>query len=169
MKFLAVLTFLLFANGSYKKIKFYNFSHSGHFFTHAAFLASPITSRVFGNSDPFAVITENVNIDNSKHRWSLIPDSEGRMHLVDLNPLDLESVEPRSVPENDVVFILNTRSNPTVGQIITNTLTSIQNSNFNPNNPTRVTIHGWLGTSGSEVNVGVNAAYFQLGDYNVRR
>lgn len=132
-------------------------------------LASPITSRVVGNSDPFAEITKNVDPENSKHRWSLIPDSEGRMHLVDLNPMDLETVEPRSVPEDDVVFILHTRANPTVGQIITNSVASIQNSNFNPSNPTRVTIHGWLGTSGSEVNVGVNAAYFQLGDFNVRK
>lgn len=129
-------------------------------------LASPITSRI---SDPFAEITKNVDPENSKHRWSLIPDSEGRMHVVDLNPMELESVEPRSVPEDDVVFILHTRANPTVGQIITNSVSSIQNSNFNPNNPTRVTIHGWLGTNGSEVNVGVNSAYFQLGDYNVRR
>lgn len=129
-------------------------------------MASPITSRTVENS--FAEITENIMPDNSKHRWSLIPDSEGRMHLVDLNPVDMESVEPRSVPEEDVVFILHTRANPTVGQVITNNVASIQNSNFNPNNPTRVTIHGWLGTSGSEVNVGVNSAYFQLGDFNVR-
>lgn len=136
------------------------------FLTPIAFLASPITSRI--SSDPFAEVIKNVDADSSKHRWSLIPDSEGRMHLVDLNPMDLDTVEPLSVPEDDVVFILNTRANPTVGQVITNTVASIQNSNFNPNNPTRVTIHGWLGTSGSEVNVGVNAAYFQRGDYNVR-
>lgn len=135
-------------------------------FKQTVLLASPITYRTV--NDPFAEVTRNVDPDNSNHRWSLIPDSEGRMHLVDLNPVDMESVEPRSIPEEDVIFILHTRANPTVGQVITNNVASIQNSNFNPNNPTRVTIHGWLGTNGSEVNVGVNSAYFQLGDFNVR-
>lgn len=131
-------------------------------------MASPITSRRIEDNESIAQITRNVDLNDSKHRWTLIPDAEGRMHLVDLNPLEFDSVEPGSVPEDDVVFILHTRSNPTVGQVITNTLASIENSNFNPAHPTRVTIHGWLGTSGSEVNVGVNSAYFRHGDYNVR-
>ena len=51
------------------------------------------------------------------HRWTLIPDSKGRMHLVDLDPLDL-TVDPVHVPEDDFVFLLFTRRNPSVGKVI---------------------------------------------------
>lgn len=89
------------------------------------------------------------------------------MHLIDLNPFE-ETVEPSFVPEEDVHFILWTRSNPTVGQrLIIGNLASVQNSNFNRADPTRVMIHGWQGNGEDEFNTQTAAAYLQRGSYNV--
>jgi Lipase len=102
-----------------------------------------------------------------QHRWEVVPDSEGSMHLVDLNSFE-NSVEPSYVPETDVVFLLFTRQNPTVGQVIRfNDPQSIANSNFNPSHPTRVIIHGWLGSRNDAVNLLVTAALLQSGNFNV--
>lgn len=104
--------------------------------------------------------------EDLKHRWNLVPDSEGNMHLVDLSPYDTP-VEPLFVPETDMNFLLLTRQNPTVLQRISFDQASLDNSNFNPSHPTRFTIHGWQGGVPSAVNVRVAEAYFQHGDYNV--
>lgn len=101
------------------------------------------------------------------HRWELTPDSSGRMHLVDLKPFETP-IEPSFNPASDIVFLVFTRSNPTVGQrIFLNNQASVQNSNFNPAHPTRVTIHGWQGSLNDAVNIEVTAAYLRHGDYNV--
>lgn len=77
--------------------------------------------------------------DDSNYRFNLVPDSEGKMHMVDLNPLETP-IEPAFNPEVDVIFLLFTRQNPNVGQrIILNNLASVRNSNFNPSHPTRFT------------------------------
>lgn len=104
--------------------------------------------------------------ERSDYRWSLVPDADGTLHLVDLNTYD-ESVEPHFDAENDMIFLLFTRRNPTVGQEITWNLESLQNSQFDPSHPTRFSIHGWVGSRESRVNTDVRAAYFQYGEYNV--
>lgn len=125
--------------------------------------ASPLKAQ----NGPFVDIPEIVSLDDSNHRWSYVPDGEGRAHLVDLNPYDTP-VEPLYVPDNDVVFLLYTRSNPTIPQILThNDLASIVNSNFNPNHPTRFTVHGWNGDRTDPVNSVVTPEYLRHGDYNV--
>lgn len=63
------------------------------------------------------------------HRWILVPDGEGRMHLMDLNPIDFEP-EPAFNPNDDVFFILFTRRNPTVGQRLLQTTASISGSQW---------------------------------------
>jgi hypothetical protein len=94
-------------------------------------------------------------------RFQVSPDGEGKMHLIDTNPIN-EPIEPIFNPETDTRFMLHTRLNPTSGQQvlkkypffkfkifyflisqITWTTQSIQNSNFNPAWPVRVLIHGW--------------------------
>lgn len=129
-------------------------------------LGSPLFNKVQDEVEPMVDISQGVVIENSMHRWSLASDSEGNMHLVDLKPYDTP-VEPLFVPENDMFFLLLTRSNPTVSQRISFDQASLDNSNFNPSHPTRFTIHGWQGGVNSAVNIRVAEAYFQHGEYNV--
>lgn len=112
-------------------------------------------------------IPQDVKVNDPNHRWAFIPDSEGRMHLIDINPYDTPEVEPAFVPANDVVFMLFTRQNPTVAQIINFDLGNLAASNFNPAHPTRFTVHGWNGAPSNPVNVLTNQEYFRRGDYNV--
>jgi len=45
--------------------------------------ASPIPT---GKDGPLLEIKHDIAIDAPKHRWELVPDKDGNMHLVDLNP-----------------------------------------------------------------------------------
>lgn len=100
------------------------------------------------------------------HRWTLIPDSQGKMHLVDFDSFEAP-IEPSFVAENDVVFLLFTRQNPTVGQIITFDPASLQNSNFNPSHPTRFSVHGWQSDAETVSNTVLRDAFLAIGDFNV--
>ena len=100
-------------------------------------------------------------------RWSLVPDSEGRMHLMDLEPVELEP-EPFFNAENDVFFLLFTRRNPTVGQRFTQNAAAIRNTNWNNAAPgTRFIIHGLNNNNQSPVNTMITAAYLRRNDFNV--
>ena len=76
--------------------------------------------------------------------------------------------EPFFNAQNDVRFLLFSRSNPTNGQpIIFRDLPSLQNSNYNRNLPTRVIIHGFQNDASSDVNIVLTAAFLRHSDVNV--
>lgn len=100
------------------------------------------------------------------YRWNLIPDGDGNVHIIDVEP-QTEEIEKLFVPESDTILLLFTRSNPLVPQIITRSQASIQGSNYNPNHPTRFLIHGFNSGPSSGVNIAPTRNYLQTGDYNV--
>lgn len=114
----------------------------------------------------FALSVSCVFASPIEHKWNLIPDGDGQMHLIDAAPQVVE-VEPLFNPEVDTRFLLFTRSNPTAAQTITWTAASIQGSNFNANHPTRFLIHGFNSGPSSGVNIASTRSYIQRGDYNV--
>ena len=70
--------------------------------------------------------------------------------------------------ERDTRFLLFSRLNPTIGQqLMFRDLTSLRNSNYDGNRPTRVIIHGFQNDDGSEVNVLLTAAFLRNSDVNV--
>lgn len=101
-----------------------------------------------------------------EHRWSLVPDNEGRMHLVDLNPVEVV-IEPLFNADNDVFFLLFTRRNPLVGQRIGFDAAAIGATNFNRNQETRFIIHGYNNNNLSPVNTMITEAYLRRSDVNV--
>ncbi|XP_049296733.1 pancreatic lipase-related protein 2-like [Anopheles funestus] len=109
--------------------------------------------------------------DNDNHEWHVAADENGNMRLVSYTvPYQLDGERSRKdfVPERDTRFLLYTASNPEVPHILRNgDLDSIINSPFNPNNPTRMIIHGWLGTQNSEINRLTRSALFFTGNYNI--
>lgn len=96
-----------------------------------------------------------------------MPDGDERLHLVDLNPIDIQEPEPSFV-EADVFFVLFTRRNPTSGQRITSTAASINNSQWSSaSSGTRFIIHGWNNNHQSSVNVEITRAFLAHSDHNV--
>ena len=87
------------------------------------------------------------------------------MHVEDLaSPVE---IEPSFNIESDIHMLLFTRFNPVIGQSLFSNVASIQNSNFNPNLPVKVLVHGWLGSRTIPFNIEVTAAYLRRGDFNV--
>lgn len=128
-------------------------------------MASPINQNV-DEISPLVEVQASVNKEDPKHRWTLVPDGSGKMHLVDLNPYEVE-IAPMFNADNDVFFLLFTPRNPTVGQRITFNVNGIRNSQFNSGAPTRFIIHGWNNDNDSPVNRLITAAYLRRGEFNV--
>jgi hypothetical protein len=87
------------------------------------------------------ILLKVISLPLKEPRWVLVPDGEGHMHLVDLNPIE-DAPEPAYDPMTDIVYWLFTRQNPTQAQVITHDMASVRNSNFNPNNELRIHTHG---------------------------
>ncbi|XP_050091952.1 uncharacterized protein LOC126575349 [Anopheles aquasalis] len=126
-----------------------------------------------GNS-PFAqalpiLLVVSQPVDRNSN-WQLVPDSAGRLHLVNTNPynLDQQDVAPVFNPEQDLIFRLFTRANPTTPQILEfGNPASIAASNFNPAHPTRFTIHGWNSNGNDGMNTNIRNRYHAIGEFNV--
>lgn len=96
-----------------------------------------------------------------------MPDNEGRMHLMDLNPIEVEP-EPFFNADADVFFLLFTRRNPTVGQRIAFNAAAIRNTNWNNAAPgTRFIVHGFNNDNTSPVNRDITRALLAANDHNV--
>ncbi|KAG5673485.1 hypothetical protein PVAND_003529 [Polypedilum vanderplanki] len=112
------------------------------------------------------VFPSPLNTKSDEARWTIARDGEGKMHLVDLYPVDAET-EPAFNPEFDMFFLLFTRSNPTEGQRITWSAESIGQSNFRRGAQTRILIHGWTTSSEATENIFTTRDFLTFGDYNV--
>lgn len=121
-------------------------------------LASPLTNRVIVNEHEVDIIAPD-------HRWTLVPDADGRMHLMDLNPIDVQ-IEPFFNAVEQVFFVLFTRKNSNGVKIGMNA-NEIKATTYNPANPTRFIIHGWNNDQNAAVNKLITAAYLARGDFNV--
>lgn len=95
-----------------------------------------------------------------------MPDQDGHMHLLDLNPIELEP-EPAFDPNNDIHYLLFTRENPTTAQRITTDLETVRNSNWNANNGVRLIIHGWNSGAGTALNSFITRDLLSRDDHNV--
>lgn len=104
--------------------------------------------------------------DDKDHRWSLVPDSQGRMHLYDTMPIEVEP-EPIFDPLNDIIFLLFTRLNPIEGQRITFDMNTIRNSNWNEKNDVRFIIHGWNSDQNTAMNIFMRREFLEKEDLNV--
>ncbi|XP_055625117.1 pancreatic triacylglycerol lipase-like [Toxorhynchites rutilus septentrionalis] len=119
-----------------------------------------------------SVITLSYTLPVESKPWTLIPDGEGRMRMVNIDPTNIPTEEhvgePRFNPANDVVFRLYTRRNPVHSQdLLWYDATSITNSNFNPAHPTRFLIHGWLEGEDATLHYMIKDHYLRVGDFNV--
>lgn len=123
--------------------------------------ASPLSNRV---EDELKKPDQSAIGNYSAYRWTLIPDSDGKMHLIDLKSYEAQP-EPLFDAAHDVKFILTTQRVEAREVKMNNA--SLQASSFDKNHPTRFTIHGWNGDLTSDVNLKVTQEYLRHGDFNV--
>lgn len=106
-------------------------------------------------------------------RWVMIPDLEEKvMRLVDLDAhmknLSQNELNRRFNAENDIDYKLYTRNHRMIGENLNFNADHIRSkTSFNPNNPTRVIIHGWINHYGSPINRRITEAYLDRGDFNI--
>lgn len=98
--------------------------------------------------------------------WQLVPDSNGKLHMVDIRSEDTV-IEPSFVAINDMIFRLWTRLNPNAGQVIQiHNNAQLAASNFNPVLQTRFHCHGW-GTGGPNMGSNIRLALFNQANFNM--
>lgn len=72
----------------------------------------------------------------------MVPDTDGKMHLVDIHSVDMEA-EPAFNAPTDVIFRLWTRQNSASGQIVgLNNNGQLDASNYVASRQTRFHVHG---------------------------
>ncbi|XP_058065520.1 phospholipase A1 VesT1.02-like [Anopheles bellator] len=107
----------------------------------------------------------------AEQNWHLVPDGDGRLHLVNTDPFNLGSQldepEPLFNADADTIFLLFTRNNRNAGHRITPGNAGTLGQHWNGGRQTRFIIHGWNNNGGSEVNVAVRNAYLDRADVNV--
>jgi len=115
--------------------------------------------------------TLNVNLSESEKapEYVKIPDGFGGMKYVNINDEALmNEIDPTFDIPNDVRFLLFTRLNPLVGQVIPfNNMAAVLASNFITNAETKFIVHGWGGSATSGVNTLSRNAYLQAANVNV--
>ncbi|CRK91001.1 CLUMA_CG004689, isoform A [Clunio marinus] len=80
----------------------------------------------------------------------------------------IQEIDSTFEPIRDTRFLVFTRFNPTIGQVVDLTnMNTVINSNYDVNRPTRFIIHGQFGSDQSELNILVTAAYLRSSDVNV--
>jgi hypothetical protein len=100
-------------------------------------------------------------------RWSIARNDDGRVHLVDLKPIEMEP-EPQFNALNDVRFLLFTRNNPTSAQILNmHDLNTVRNSNWDPLRSVRFIIHGWQSNASTAMNAFITRDLLARADHNV--
>lgn len=104
--------------------------------------------------------------NSNGHKWALVNDGDGKLHLVDTNPIEIEP-EPFFNANNDVFFVLFTRRNPTAGQRLGFDANAIRNSQWRAASGLRIQIHGFQNNHQSPVNSVMRQAFINRADHNV--
>lgn len=107
---------------------------------------------------------ENPPPEQEDPEWTLIPDEDNNLHLVNVISA-LNEPQPRFNVEIGVIFELYTKDNPHDAQILRpDDLASLASSYFNASRPTRFVSHGW--NSKGDLTHSFSRAYFGPGFNN---
>lgn len=134
---------------------------------------SALSTPIYSNKNVDEYITEELKLVNDtvfvaskEEDWHLVPDNDGKLHLVDINNVEME-MEPSFVALNDMIFRLWTRANPNQPQIIQiYNNAQLDASNFNPALQTRFHAHGW-GTGGPTMGTNIRIPLLNRIDCNM--
>ncbi|XP_037049497.1 lipase member H-like [Bradysia coprophila] len=125
------------------------------------FVGAAVSSPILSNKP-----TNNTEVEDEQD-WHLVPDGDGKLHIVNIHDGNDIDIEPNFVAFDQVVFRLFTRNNPTNAQTITIfNDAQLTNSFFLPSRQTRFTIHGW-NFGGPMAGAFLRSAWLDRGDFNV--
>lgn len=80
---------------------------------------------------------------------------------------EMDEVVPQFDAIRDTVFLVFTRQNPTIGQIVDiSDMWTVRNSFFDSRRETKFLVHGMLGNRNSSMNTIIQPAYLQAGDFS---
>lgn len=86
--------------------------------------------------------------------------------VVDTSPV--QDIEPAFDARSDVRFLVFTRLNPLVGQVVQlGNIESLRATNYDASRPTRVIVHGFQNDASSDVNILITEAYLRSFDFNI--
>jgi len=109
-------------------------------------------------------LSESENLILEGVEYVKVPNGYGGVEFVKAE----EEIYPMFDAFRDTRFLVFTRFNPTIGQEVRlGDLNTIRNSNFSPERPTRILIHGWQSNINDDVNILPTAAYLRNYDVNV--
>ncbi|XP_055597202.1 pancreatic triacylglycerol lipase-like [Uranotaenia lowii] len=106
----------------------------------------------------------------ASEQWSLVPDSNGHLHLVNTDPYGLNGQDepaPMFDAATQTIFRLFTRQNRATGHVIQLGNAASLGQFWSPARQTRFIIHGWNNNGNSDVNVVIRNAYLDRADINV--
>ncbi|KAL4716581.1 hypothetical protein ACJJTC_010245 [Scirpophaga incertulas] len=110
---------------------------------------------------------DNSHYIEGESRYIWMPDGDGVPHLVDLEePIDQKVLNSRNGANNQ--YWLYTRQNPTSRQVLEhNNIQSVRNSNYQPQRPLAVIVHGWNNNGDTHMNPLITGAFLTAQDMNV--
>ncbi|CAK1544565.1 unnamed protein product [Leptosia nina] len=118
----------------------------------------------FGSTTP-SIPGDNSHYVKGVSRYIWMPDGNGVPHLVDLKA-EGHPVDPKTGAKNE--YRLFTRFNQYNYQVLEfNNTNSVRNSNYNPNKPITVIVHGFNSDGDASVNQMVRNALMHVDFYNV--
>lgn len=84
----------------------------------------------------------HIGFDNNE--WTMIPDTEFNMYMIDLNNATTSEPVPHFDATTGVIFELYTLHNPFDAEILQiGKIPELFVSHFNGTRPTRIVLHGW--------------------------
>ncbi|CAD7079335.1 unnamed protein product [Hermetia illucens] len=97
----------------------------------------------------------------------MIPDKKGALIPMSADEVSAQANLARLTDFN-VYFNLFTNLNPTISQqLVDGNISSIRNSNFNAQFPTRIICNGWFSGNDTDMNKVLRNAYLAVGNFNV--
>jgi len=108
---------------------------------------------------------KNVHYDGGVP-WMLIPDDDGVLHIAIL--IEISPPETRNVATNvHLNLYTNLDGGSTPFRLLVNDTNNLANSGFNPQNPTKILIHGFGGNGQNRGIIDIKNAYLATGNFNI--
>lgn len=107
------------------------------------------------------------NDSSGNELFNFLADSNGKFYRLNVSHRELQSPTVYKTADS-IEFLLVTRNYPNeMRPIVIGDVQSLCSSNFNPEHPTKILVHGWIANRSSPINHILPQSYHQRGEYNI--